>query len=70
MTAEERRRDRLAGVFGLALAGVTAATFAAGPVGIRPAAPAVPRPATASGHVWRPNPVQLGMRLLAHATKP
>ena len=68
MTAEERRRDRLAGVIGLALAGVTAATLVAGPGRAQQAAPA---PATVTpAHAWPPNPVQLGARLLRHITNP
>jgi hypothetical protein len=67
MTAEERRRDRLAGVFGLALAGVTAATLVAGPIG---AARPAPGPAPTSGHTWRPSPVDLGIRLISKVTHP
>jgi hypothetical protein len=67
VTVEERRRDRLAGVFGLALAGITAATLVAGPIG---AAPPTPDPAPTSGHTWRPSPVDLGIRLISKVTRP
>ena len=70
--AEERRRDRLAGVFGLALAGATAATLVIGPLGAHPrvSAPA-PAPATVTqAHDWPPNPVELGAHLLRHIAKP
>jgi hypothetical protein len=73
MTAEERRRDRLAGVFGLALAGAAVATLVAGPLGAHPQA-TTPVRATTPTHTiapaWRPNPVQIGTRLLAHWALP